>query len=141
MVTSSLVAKKNAAKAVTRREKTEMNASDIAASTALVTPTMTDNATTAPANFVKNKKKDKLANRTVPRKQKMVRDSFTMPEHEYQALVDIKKTLIKAGVEVKKSQLLRIAIAQMVKMDVAQITEAMGVLAPVKAGRPSKDSK
>ena len=71
----------------------------------------------------------------------MVRDSFTMPEHEYQALVDIKKTLIKAGVEVKKSQLLRIAIAQMVKMDVAQITEAMGVLAPVKAGRPSKDSK
>ncbi len=34
-----------------------------------------------------------------PEKQKLVRDSFTIPEAEYQILVNAKKSLTKSGVE------------------------------------------
>jgi hypothetical protein len=72
------------------------------------------------------------------KKQKLVRDSFTMPEAEYEALAERKKSCIKAGVAVKKSELLRVAVSLLRKMDVAQIEQALGTLTPVKAGRPSK---
>jgi hypothetical protein len=80
------------------------------------------------------KKKDKPK----AKKQKLVRDSFTMPEAEYEALAEMKKTCIKAGVAVKKSELLRVAVSLLRKMDVGQIEQALGTLTPVKAGRPSK---
>jgi hypothetical protein len=80
------------------------------------------------------KKKDKPK----AKKQKLVRDSFTMPEAEYEALAEMKKSCIKAGVAVKKSELLRVAVSLLRKMDVAQIEQALGTLTPVKAGRPSK---
>jgi hypothetical protein len=80
------------------------------------------------------KKKDKPK----AKKQKLVRDSFTMPEAEYEALAEMKKTCIKAGVAVKKSELLRVAVSLLRKMDVAQIEQALGTLTQVKAGRPSK---
>lgn len=83
---------------------------------------------------VTEKKKDKPK----AKKQKLVRDSFTMPEAEYEALAEMKKTCIKAGVTVKKSELLRVAVSLLRKMDVAQIEQALGTLTPVKAGRPSK---
>src|SRR5437762_794177 len=45
------------------------------------------------------------------RKIKLVRDSFTMPEDEYQVLGDVKKACLKAGLAVKKSELLRVGVA------------------------------
>ena len=80
------------------------------------------------------KKKDK------PRvkKQKLVRDSFTMPEAEYAALGEMKKACLRDGVEVKKSELLRVAVSLLRKMDVPQLQQALAELTPVKAGRPSK---
>ena len=80
------------------------------------------------------KKKDK------PRvkKQKLVRDSFTMPEAEYAALGEMKKACLRDGVEVKKSELLRVAVSLLRKMDVLQLQQALAELTPVKAGRPSK---
>ena len=80
------------------------------------------------------KKKDK------PRvkKQKLVRDSFTMPEQEYAALGEMKKACLRDGVDVKKSELLRIAVSLLRKMDVPQLQQALAELTPVKAGRPSK---
>lgn len=86
------------------------------------------------------KKNGTFGDRVKPKKKKLVRESFTMPEQEYIALVETKKSVIKAGVKVKKSELLRIAIAQLNKMEIAQIQEALGTLTPVKAGRPSKDA-
>lgn len=67
-----------------------------------------------------------------------MRDSFTMPEAEYEALTDVKKTCIRSGVAVKKSELLRVAVALLSKMDVAAIQQTLAMLTPVKAGRPSK---
>jgi LAS superfamily LD-carboxypeptidase LdcB len=73
------------------------------------------------------------------KKPKLVRDSFTMPEAEYQVLADMKKACLKAGVEVKKSELLRVGVALIRQMDVAKIKEVLNTLPPLKAGRPKKD--
>lgn len=92
--------------------------------------------TSQPAAPNGEKRKDK--DKPKAKKQKLVRDSFTMPEAEYEALADMKKSCIKAGVAVKKSELLRVAVSLLRRMDVAQIEQALGSLTPVKAGRPSK---
>jgi hypothetical protein len=73
------------------------------------------------------------------KKAKLVRDSFTMPEAEYAALSLVKKACISAGFEVKKSQLLRIGLLLLSKTDVKSLKTLLDGLAPLKAGRPTKD--
>ncbi|PUA18969.1 hypothetical protein [Glaciimonas sp. PCH181] len=73
------------------------------------------------------------------KKAKLVRDSFTMPEDEYQVLSDVKKACLKAGLAVKKSELLRIGVALIKDLDNAKLKAAIANLPLVKAGRPKKD--
>ncbi|MES2070573.1 MAG: hypothetical protein V4488_09510 [Pseudomonadota bacterium] len=73
------------------------------------------------------------------KKPKLVRDSFTMPESEYEVLGQVKKACISAGVEVKKSQLLRIGLVLLKKTDVATLKTLIAGLEPLKAGRPKKE--
>lgn len=73
------------------------------------------------------------------KKAKLVRDSFTMPEDEYQVLNDVKKACLKAGMAVKKSELLRIGVALIKGLDSAKLKAAIASLPLVKAGRPKKD--
>lgn len=73
-----------------------------------------------------------------PKKPKLVRDSFTMPEPEYAVLGEVKKGFLKAGVEVKKSELLRVGIALLRDLDNAKLQELVGKLTPLKTGRPKK---
>lgn len=72
------------------------------------------------------------------KKPKLVRDSFTMPQAEYDVLAQVKKACITAGIEIKKSDLLRIGVAMLQKLDVKKIGEAKAGLPALKAGRPSK---
>lgn len=73
-----------------------------------------------------------------PRKPKLVRDSFTMPEDEYAALGDIKKACLKAGLAVKKSELLRVGVSLVRQLDVEKLKEIVAGLPVLKAGRPKK---
>ena len=73
-----------------------------------------------------------------PKKARLVRDSFTMPESEYALLAQLKKACLSAGFEIKKSELLRIGVAQLAGMDAKKLKAAQAALAPVKAGRPKK---
>ncbi len=73
-----------------------------------------------------------------PKKVKLVRDSFTMPGHEYQVLQDIKKAALKAGVELKKSDLLRIGVSMLKNFSVTQLDKARATLTKLRAGRPKK---
>ena len=73
------------------------------------------------------------------KKAKLVRDSFTMPESEYEVLGQVKKACISAGVEVKKSQLLRIGLVLLKKTDVSSLKILIAGLEPLKAGRPKKE--
>lgn len=78
----------------------------------------------------------KEAAKDKPKKAKMVRDSFTMPEPEYKVLGEVKRACLKAGVEVKKSELLRVGVALLQKLKVEELRASIDTLAPVKAGRP-----
>ncbi|MDP9109257.1 MAG: hypothetical protein M3N23_09335 [Pseudomonadota bacterium] len=73
------------------------------------------------------------------KKAKLVRDSFTMPELEYAALGEVKRACLKAGFEVKKSELLRVGVAMIRKMELPALQAAVGALSPLKPGRPRKE--
>ncbi|KAF1048834.1 MAG: hypothetical protein GAK35_00100 [Herbaspirillum frisingense] len=73
-----------------------------------------------------------------PKKVKQVRDSFTMPENEYAVLAQVKKSCLKAGVEIKKSDLLRIGVSLIKNLKIAELKDILGGLTPLKVGRPKK---
>lgn len=70
------------------------------------------------------------------RKTKLVRDSFTMPEQEYALLGQVKKACLKAGFEIKKSELLRIGVALISQIDMATLQNVLASLPQLKTGRP-----
>ncbi len=72
------------------------------------------------------------------KKVKLVRDSFTMPEAEYAALGEVKKACLKAGIEVKKSELLRVGVALIRQLETSKLKEILAGLPALKAGRPKK---
>ncbi|MGZ3181466.1 MAG: hypothetical protein ACXU8N_03410 [Telluria sp.] len=69
-------------------------------------------------------------------KIKLVRDSFTMPEQEYAVLAKVKAACLKAGMEVKKSELLRIGVALVSQIDLATLQQVLASLPQLKTGRP-----
>jgi hypothetical protein len=69
----------------------------------------------------------------------LVRDSFTMPEQEYAVLGAVKQACLKAGFEVKKSELLRIGVALLGQLDVASLRAVLGGLPQLKTGRPPSE--
>lgn len=73
------------------------------------------------------------------RKDKLVRDSFTMPEQEYAVLGQVKKACLKAGFEIKKSELLRIGVALISQIDLATLQNVLSALPQLKTGRPKKN--
>lgn len=69
---------------------------------------------------------------------KVVRDSFTMPQDEYLKIAEIKEAGLKAGVPVKKSEVLRAGLKALVTMSPAQLKAALAGLERIKTGRPKK---
>ena len=72
-------------------------------------------------------------------KHKLVRDSFTMPEQEYAVLGQVKKACLKAGFDIKKSELLRIGVALISQLDMATLQQVLASLPQLKTGRPKND--
>ncbi len=79
------------------------------------------------------------AGRDKVRKAKLVRDSFTMPEQEYAVLGQVKKACIKAGFEIKKSELLRIGVALISQLDMATLQKVLDSLPQLTTGRPRNE--
>jgi len=75
-----------------------------------------------------------------PIKQKLVRDSFTIPEAEYQILVNTKRLLTKSGVEVKKTELLRVGLFLIGNSSLSALKRQVSNLKKLKSGRPKKKS-
>jgi hypothetical protein len=91
-----------------------------------------------PKKAVAPKIKAEVEQKEKPKKTKLVRDSFTMPEPEYAVLGEMKKVCLKAGIEVKKSELLRVGVALVRTLDIAQLKKILADLPALKAGRPKK---
>jgi hypothetical protein len=90
-------------------------------------------AIAAPAKSTRAKAAPTPAPAARPR---LVRDSFTMPEHEYAVLATVKQACLKAGFEVKKSELLRIGVALLGQLDTASLRAVLDSLPQLKTGRP-----
>lgn len=88
----------------------------------------------APAELPKATKAKKHA----PAKPKLVRDSFTLPEDDYVLFATLKKRALAGGADVKKSELLRAALAMLARADDAEFLKAVGLVERIKTGRPKK---
>jgi len=75
------------------------------------------------------------------KKARLVRDSFTMPEDEYQLIATLKKRCLDAGVAARKSEILRAAITGLAKLGDAELIAAIQSLEIIKTGRPAKGTK
>ncbi len=71
-------------------------------------------------------------------KVKVVRDSFTMPQAEYQQIAAIKLACSEAGLLVKKSEVLRAGLKLLSGLTPLQLKRAMGGLEKIQTGRPKK---
>jgi hypothetical protein len=71
-----------------------------------------------------------------PARPHLVRDSFTMPEQEYAVLGAVKQACLKAGFEVRKSELLRIGVALLGQLDTKSLRAVLDGLPQLKTGRP-----
>lgn len=87
-----------------------------------------------PAKPVKESKARKVA----VKKPKLVRDSFTFPETDYALLAELKQRALKAGHEIKKSELLRAGLAALAAMAEPDLVKALAGVERIKTGRPAK---
>ncbi len=73
-----------------------------------------------------------------PKKPKLVRDSFTMPKDEYQAIDGLKQRANSLQRSVKKSELLRAGIMALSAMDDKNLVAILAKVPALKTGRPGR---
>lgn len=73
-----------------------------------------------------------------PRKNKLLRDSFTIPKSEYAVLEALKERAAKAGHPAKKSEVLRAGVKALSVMGDIAFLAALGAVPAIKTGRPAK---
>jgi hypothetical protein len=73
-----------------------------------------------------------------PKKEKVVRDSFTMPKSDYEKIAVLKQKCLSQGVHVKKGELLRAGLQILEAATIEQLIGAVGAVETVKTGRPGK---
>lgn len=76
-----------------------------------------------------------------PKKAKLVRDSFTMPEAEYALIAAVKRRCVGNGLAVKKSEVLRAAIIAFAAQSDATVAAGLQALEVIKTGRPPQAQK
>jgi hypothetical protein len=63
---------------------------------------------------------------------------YIVPTKEYAKIAKVKNACLKAGFQIKKSELLRIGIALISDMEPEKLKSAQAKLEPIKTGRPKK---
>ena len=89
----------------------------------------------AAAITVKKIKKEKKSGS----KEKVVRDSFTMPKSDYAKIAELKQVCLKMGRPVKKSELLRAGLHALGKLSALNLKKAIVQMELIKTGRPKKN--
>jgi hypothetical protein len=69
-------------------------------------------------------------------KLKLVRDSFTIPSDEYDAIAALKRRSALLGSPAKKSEVLRAGVKALAAMDDTQFAAALTAVPAIKTGRP-----
>jgi hypothetical protein len=72
------------------------------------------------------------------KREKVVRDTFTMPREDYEQLAVLKQRCFDAGFAVKKSELVRAGLLLLASEPTKRLLAAVRTVKPVKTGRPPK---
>lgn len=70
------------------------------------------------------------------KKTKVIRDSFTLPQDDYAKIAELKQACLKAGLHIKKSELIRAGLRLLSKLDSVQLHAELDGLEKIKTGRP-----
>ena len=72
------------------------------------------------------------------KKEKVLRDSFTMPKSDYAKIAELKQRCVDAGVQIKKSEILRAGLLLLAASSPKQLLAAVSKVEAIKTGRPAK---
>ena len=70
-------------------------------------------------------------------KTKVIRDSFSFPEHDYRKISELKKACLSAGAHVKKGEILRAGLHLLSRLEISELTQVLEQVEKVKTGRPN----
>jgi hypothetical protein len=114
-------------------EQQPVGASDAVASEAVASEAVASEAVASEAVATRSEAATSKVKRT--KKEKVVRDSFTMPKSDYEKIAELKQKCLTAGVSVKKSEILR---AGLLLLEAAAPKRLLAAVEQVKTGRPAK---
>ena len=137
-VATKIAAPRTAAKKPVRRATSAVARKPVSA---IVTKNLKPVIAKTVSASVKTKATPVAAPLVKPKKVKLVRATFSFPDHEHDLLVDLKKRAKKLGKEFKKSEILRAGIAHLVALADAALVNTLAKVERVKTGRPAKKSK
>jgi len=111
-------------------------------SAAKTAPKSATKPATKPATEPSPKPKAKPAQQTTPdlklKKPKLVRDSFTFPKDEYQAIAGLKQKALGLKHSAKKSEILRAGLMLLNGLSNKAFLSALSKVPALKTGRPAK---
>jgi hypothetical protein len=132
-------AKKIGAAKPVAKKPVQKAVSQTAVKSAAKTATKTANK---PATEPSPKPKAKPAQQTTPdlklKKPKLVRDSFTFPKDEYQAIAGLKQKALGLKHSAKKSEILRAGLMLLNGLSDKAFLSALSKVPALKTGRPAK---
>lgn len=120
------------------RKPTPAKPAAVARKSATAKPSPAQAKSGKPAVAAKPEKKTKKVNGKAETKVKVIRDSFTMPQNDYAKIGELKQACQKAGLHVKKSELLRAGLHALGKLSAAQLKQTIAQMEQIKTGRPKK---
>lgn len=86
----------------------------------------------------KAKEQPPVVDKAAKLKDKLVRDSFTMPASDVALIDTLKERALGFRRPTKKSELLRAGLHALAALSADQLQAALGALQPLKTGRPKK---
>jgi hypothetical protein len=122
------------------KPKAPLSAAPPAAPAEAASEIETPEATAAPkpAKAKKTAPKADRPENAEDKKAKLIRDSFTLPESDYATIKQLKERCLTAGIEVKKSEIVRVALNILAKQTEQKLISAVKALPRIKTGRPKK---
>lgn len=73
------------------------------------------------------------------KKPKSIKDTFTFPPDDHALIAELIERLLQQGINVNKSEVVRMGLAAMRGFDNKQLQHALGMIERVRTGRPTKD--
>ena len=75
-----------------------------------------------------------------PTKKKVIRDSFTLPENDYQLIKVLQERGMDVRMKITKSEVFRAGLHALMRMDDDELLAILGSVEKLKPGRKPKDA-